>query len=637
MAEKIIYEIGLDGVSSMISNIHAIQEALSSLHLPDLTKQLEASKSYFNGLSDTMEIGAKLREASKEESKYINQLIKAYRTLNRIKAKTHDVGGGSVEGLDGVRNNFFTTQKISPTNNSTTTWGHEYASYGITPNGEWGANPLANGAMSHFAAEFRRAMNRNSGDWGTLRQRARSMLMQSFGYTPLLGWDTGAGFTTGEIGATSMKDNLAARDSIAKIHREYFRDLKSKFYAPTVWQGGAPAVVNPTGTSLATLNNKYGIVDTGNVTDPGYVDAEWSYAGGGGGATSMSIGNVASKASLLSKLMGLLGKLNLWATAIQAALRGMKFFIDAIKKFIKGLISVGNALAEASWRQLRESFAYGMSINSLAMHERAIKNLGGDAASASALLGRFSKERSMLAYGGNGGAMMEAARLFGIGIMGSGEHGFATNDEFIRNIISVMSKSSPERRVAIANTLGLTPYQTWAFSKGQAYYDYLTRNSLADNVMNFIGGERLSNWDKEKSGENALRFKSALGGLGESMMELGKTLGDIILPSLTKFIDLLAGIAEIVNYALKPLSWMSHLFSRIDPTSARSWWYEVPTKEENQIQAQALMADGRSIVINVGDVNMPSLPSDISSAEAADRYAKEIFNRLGEQTINNRR
>lgn len=615
MAEKIIYEVGLEGTSAVVGGINAIQNALSSISAEGVAG-----------------INASFENAAKEADELIEK-------INNVAKAVKNVNGIFSTGKGGKRNKANWMGSVS---DAAAKWNQSWAKQFKT---HWVVDDEGNrtrvydegwGSPSNFMADFARARNRMSNDWGTLRQRARSMLMQSFGYTPLLGWDTGAGFTTGEIGATSMKDNLAARDSIAKIHREYFRDLKSKFYAPTVWQGGAPTVVNPTGTSLATLNNKYGIVDTGNVTDPGYIDAEWSYAGGGG-ATSMSLGNVASKASLLSKLMGLLGKLNLWATAIQAALRGMKFFIDSIKKFIKGLISVGNALAEASWRQLRESFAYGMSINSLAMHERAIKNLGGDAASASALLGRFSKERSMLAYGGNGGAMMEAARLFGIGIMGSGEHGFATNDEFIRNIISVMSKSSPERRVAIANTLGLTPYQTWAFSKGQAYYDYLTRPSLADRVMNFIGGERLSNWDKEKSAENALRFKHALGGLGESMMELGKTLGDIVLPGLTKFIDLLAGISELVNLALKPLSWMSHLFSRIDPTSARSWWYEVPTKEENQIQAQALMADGRSIVINVGDVNMPSLPSDISSAEAADRYAKEIFNRLGEQTINNRR
>ena len=633
MAEKIIYEVGLEGTSAVVGGINAIQNALSSISAEGVA-----------GINANFENAAKEADALIEK---INNVAKAVKNVNGI----FSTGKGGKRNKSAWMGNL--SDAAAKWNQS---WAKQFKTHWEVVDDEGNMERVYDkgwGAPSNFMADFARARNRMSNDWGTLRQRARSMLMQSFGYTPLLGWDTGAGFTTGEIGATSMKDNLAARDSIAKIHREYFRDLKSKFYAPTVWQGGAPAVVNPTGTALATLNRKYGIVDTGKVTDPGYIDAEWSYAGAGsmsgaraiaigddtigGGATSMSMGNMASKASLLSKLIGLLGKLNLWATAIQAALRGMKFFIDSIKKFIKGLISVGNALADASWRQLRESFAYGMSINSLAMHERGIKNLGGDAASASALLGRFSKERSMLAYGGNGGAMMEAARLFGIGIMGSGEHGFATNDEFIRNIISVMSKSSPERRVAIANTLGLTPYQTWAFSKGQAYYDYLTRNSLADKVMNFIGGERLSSWDKKKSGENALRFKHALGGLGESMMELGKTLGDIVLPGLTKFIDLLAGIAEIVNFALKPLSWMSHFFSRIDPTSARSWWYEVPTKEENQIQAQALMADGRSIVINVGDVNMPSLPSDISSAEAADRYAKEIFNRLGEQAINNRR
>ena len=617
----------------MISDINVIQDALSSLRLPDLMMQLEASKSYFNGLSDTMEIGAKLREASKEESKYIKQLIKSYRTLNRIRSRTHDVGGGSDEGLDGVRNNFFTTQKISPTNNSTTTWGHEYASYGIKPNGEFGAIPLANGAMSHFAAEFRRAMNRNSGDWGTLRQRARSMLMQSFGYVPLLGWDTGAGFTTGDIGATSMKDNLASRDSIAKIHREYFRDLKSKFYAPTVWQGGAPAVVNPTGTALATLNDKYGIVDTGNVTDPGYIDAEWRPVGGN--TPLLGGGNIApQKVSMLSRVMGLLGKLNAFSTAVQAALRGVKFVIGAIKRFVNGLVELGNALAETSWRRLRESFAYGTSFNSLARQERAMASIGGDPASASALWGRWAKERSMLAYGGNGGSMMEAARLFGISILGSGEHGFATNEEFLRNVIDAMSKATPERRNAISQTLGLTPYQTWAFSQGQAYYDTLGRKSLVET----IAGDEMSNAMNEISAANAKRFRGAWRDFVEECKELGYTLGDILLPALTIFIDLCEGVAEIIDAILKPVS--QELQAILNFTSAR-WWQEfvatTPTKEQNATQMQAITNNGRSIVINVGDVNMSSLPKDITSSDAADRFAKEIFDKLGEITISDRR
>lgn len=635
MAEKIIYEVGLEGTSAVVGGINAIQNALSSISA--------------DGVSG---INADFENAAKEADRLIEK-------INGIAKAVKNANGIFSTGKGGSRNKSNWMGNVS---DAVGKWNQSWEKKFKT---HWVVDDEGNrkrvydegwGSPSNFMADFARARNRMSNDWGTLRQRARSMLMQSFGYTPLLGWDTGAGFTTGEIGATLMKDDLAARDSIAKIHREYFRDLRSKFYAPTVWSGGAPAVVNPTGTALATLNNKYGIVNTGKVTDPGYIDAEWNYVGAGsmsgaratmiaggaplqledksGGALSMPMKNMIPKATMISRIMGLLGKLNAFATAIQAALRGVKFVIGAIKKFVNGLAELGNALAETSWRRLRESFAYGTSFNSLARQERAMAGIGGDPASASALWGRWAKERSMLAYGGNGGSMMEAARLFGISILGSGEHGFATNEEFLRNVIDAMSKATPERRNAISQTLGLTPYQTWAFSQGQAYYDTLGRKSLVET----IAGDELSNAMNETSSANARRFTGAWRDFVEECKEFGYTLGDLVLPSLTKFIDLCEGIVEIIDAILKPISQKLQIFENM--TSAR-WWQEfvatTPTKEQNATQMQAITNNGKSIVINVGDVNMSSLPKDISSGDAADRFAREIFDKLGEITINDRR
>jgi hypothetical protein len=619
MAEKIIYEVGLEGTSAVVGGINAIQNALSGISADGVA-----------GINANFENAAKEADALIEK---INNVAKAVKNVNGIFST----------GEGGKRNKSAWMGNLS---DAAAKWNQSWAKQFKT---HWVVDDEGNrkrvyddgwGAPSNFMADFARARNRMSNDWGTLRQRARSMLMQSFEYVPLLGWDTGAGFTTGDIGATSMKDNLASRDSIAKIHREYFRDLKSKFYAPTVWQGGAPSVVNPTetavnptGTALATLNDKYGIVDTGNVTDPGHIDAEWRPVGGN--TPLLDGGNIApQKVSMLSRVMGLLGKLNAFSTAVQAALRGVKFVIGAIKKFVNGLVELGNALAETSWRRLRESFAYGTSFNSLARQERAMASIGGDPASASALWGRWAKERSMLAYGGNGGSMMEAARLFGISILGSGEHGFATNEEFLRNVIDAMSKATPERRNAISQTLGLTPYQTWAFSQGQAYYDTLGRKSLVET----IAGDEMSNAMNEISSANARRFIGAWRDFVEECKELGYTLGDLILPSLTKFVDLCEGIVELIDLILKPISQKLQMFENL--TSAR-WWQEfvatTPTKEQNATQMQAITNNGKSIVINVGDVNMSSLPKDISSGDAADRFAREIFDKLGEITISDRR
>ena len=626
MAEKIIYEVGLEGTSAVVGGINAIQNALSNISAEGVAG-----------------INANFENAAKEADELIEK-------INGIAKAVKSVNGIFSSGKGGRRNK---SNWIGNVSDAVGKWNQSWEKQFKT---HWVVDDEGNrkriydegwGAPSNFMADFARARNRMSNDWGTLRQRARSMLMQSFGYTPLLGWDTGAGFTTGEIGATSMKDNLAARDSIAKIHREYFRDLKSRFYAPTVWQGGSPAVVNSTGTALATLNNKYGIVNTGKVTDPGYIDAEWNYVGAGsmsgtraamiedrsGGASGST-----SKAKLVASLLGLLGKLNLWATAIQAALRGMKFFISAIKKFVNGLAELGHALASTSWRQLREAFAYGTSVNSLARHERAMASIGGDAASASALLGRWSRERSMLAFGGNGGSMMEAARLYGINIMGSGEHGFATNDEFMRNVIAVMSRSTPETRNAIAGTLGLTPYQTWAMSHGQKYYDSLGRKSLADIALGDAGSE----WDKQNSAGNARRFEGAWGEFMVSVKELANTLGDIILPALTVFIDFLEGVMEIVNYILKPLSWFVSALSNL--LSSR-WWSEMlnieDTPSANAMNAQALVTtrNGQQIAIDIGTMNFDSskLPEGVSSEQMAHEFAKQMFDKIGDLIINDRR
>ena len=619
MAEKIIYEVGLEGTSAVVGGINAIQNALSNISAEGVA-----------GINATFENAAKEADELIEK---IDNIAKAVKNVNGIFSSGK---GGSRNKSNWMGN---VSDAVGKWNQS---WGKKFKTHWVVDD-EGNRKRVYDegwGSPSNFMADFARARNRMSNDWGTLRQRARSMLMQSFGYTPLLGWDTGAGFTTGEIGSTSMKDNLAARDSIAKIHREYFRDLKSKFYAPTVWQGGAPAVVNPTGTALATLNNKYGIVDTGKVTDPGYIDAEWSYVGAGGAVGALK--GMTSKASMLSRITGLLGKLNIWATVIQAALRGMKFFIDALKKFINGLAQLGHALAETSWRQLRESFAYGTSVNSLARHERAMASIGGDAASASALLGRWSKERSMLAFGGNGGSMMEAARLYGIGIMGSGEHGFATNDEFMRNVIAVMSRSTPEARNAIAGTLGLTPYQTWAMSHGQKYYDSLGRKSLTDLVYGGIFGEGLTEWDKQNSAGNARRFEGAWGDFEVSIKELANTLGDMILPALTKFIDFLGGVMDIINFILKPIS---KLIQLIDNLLSARWWTEMlnieDTPSANATSARAMVTtrSGQSITIDIGNMNFDSskLPEGVTSEQMAREFAQQMFNRVGELIINDRR
>jgi len=65
---------------------------------------------------------------------------------------------------------------------------------------------------------------------------------------------------------------------------------------------------------------------------------------------------------------------------------------------------------------------------------------------------------------------MEAARLFGVSIHGSGKYGLATNDEMLRHIARRMGQLDPESQIALANTMGLSPEMFWAMKDGLSNY-----------------------------------------------------------------------------------------------------------------------------------------------------------------------
>jgi hypothetical protein len=384
------------------------------------------------------------------------------------------------------------------------------------------------------------------------------------------------------------------------------------------------------------LNNKYGIVNTGRVTDPGYIDVEsWYKYRQNKPKTQQS---TSSGLADIGKMFGKLGRLtiglNFFATAIRWFGNNINAASEAVKTFSKVTLQ-----AEASWRQLRESHAFGVSMSSLAAQWKQQFRLGGDAASASALWGRLSSETAMIGYGGNGGSMMEAARLFGVNIRGSGAYGFATPDEFMRNVVKQMETLPESGRRALATTLNLDPRQYWAVSNGERYYDWVTnRKTLLQSAS---GTNALFSEEHQNASRNLI---GAFGDFTIALKELGSVLGEAVLPMITIITDTLTGAIEAISAAIKPF--MSVLGSILNLFSTRYWATQdllgsTPTNASvgARMNAMANNAGGNVITFHMGDISLNSLGlrDDASEEEISEKFASIMWNKLGEHLTNNRR
>lgn len=207
--------------------------------------------------------------------------------------------------------------------------------------------------------------------------------------------------------------------------------------------------------------------------------------------------------------------------------------------------------------------------------------LGGVAASASALHAKIAANRANLVYGGGGGAYMEAARLFGVSHLGSNKYGLATNSEWLRNIASRMETLDEEGKIALANTVGLSPEQFYAMRKGTSGYE-------AHRERNRTYNEKFSEFWAD-NGVVAKMFRSVLGdafgpylqGMQSRLMEgregqyhqdaseewvesWGRLkiafdefcgiIGDALLPILSSLALALSFLLKAVNMILAPLT-----------------------------------------------------------------------------------
>ena len=318
--------------------------------------------------------------------------------------------------------------------------------------------------------------------------------------------------------------------------------------------------------------------------------------GGGGGGIGGGIGKGLAAIGGASAAFGVIGAVI--ASAIPILIKIAK----KIKQFLR-------SLSKAGWSNVLESNAFGIRSDELQAQRSAIMRLSGDPASASALMKRLSVDRAMIAYGGSGGSAMEAARLFGVNILGSGEYGFATNSEFMRNVAKRMETLSQSGKVALGNLLGLDKEQMWQVSRGVTEYDKIT-NAKTSRQEAYGLDSIHSDWYKLTAQDAELaygRWKNAL-------EEFKSVLGEWWNPVAEMFTNAGASILE----------WLSKIMSP-------SYAYSIKS-------AEAITRDGRVANIHIDTISLNSLglPDSASPEQIREKLTEQILNPLGEALVDDR-
>lgn len=575
MAEKIIYEVALEGIANALNLIGGLENRLSNVKyggIVALNKELTKTTSLLHTVAALSPTGTKSYD------------------------KSIRIG-------------------VSPLSKKLVTAG-------------WMGNLSALGRelqSTNVISEIKRAYAtvRNENDRNGVRDILRRM------YVPRLTWNGGWEANI-DADTSSPSEHARQRHEYAELKRAGNRAFASRQY-DIVPRGATYGVVPAMQTSLQRLNTiHFGGESFGARAEEFGFTPHFS-----------TIGKIVSGFRAFTKVVGFVTKV---ISPITAS-------IEAIKKVTKALHSFGDLVLRAneSWRLLRESHAYGTSMSSLSDAWGRITQLGGDRASASALWNRWSRERSMLAFGGDGGSLMEAARLFGLNIRGSGEYGFATNDELARNIVKTMDTLSKSQQVAMKNVLGLDDYQFWSMSQGLEFFDELTEKSrtISQNFARFFDLDDAL-FPKAHS-KASLEFEGAWSELVRSFEELGSAIGVYLLPVLSDLMHFISKIVQIFTWFLNLPRWVFESLERLVNTiagiSASTNDAVASTASENEIRVRLNEAGrnigrgDRAVVINIGDISLNSLglPDNATPEQIKRRTGEVIWNQLGDALTDNRR
>ena len=575
MAEKIIYEIALEGIANALNLIGGLENRLSNVKyggIVALNKELTKTTSLLHTVAALSPTGTKSYD------------------------KSIRIG-------------------VSPLSKKLVTAG-------------WMGNLSALGRelqSTNVISEIKRAYAevRNENDRNGVSDILRRM------YIPRLTWNGGWEANI-DADTRTASEHARERHEYAELKRAGNRAFSSRKY-DIVPRRATYGVVPATQTSLQRLN----AIHFGG-------EAFGARAGEFGWTPHFStVGKIVSGFRAFTKVVGFVTKV---ISPITAS-------IEAIKKVTKALHSFGDLVLRAneSWRLLRESHAYGTSRTSLSDAWGRVTQLGGDRASASALWNRWSRERAMLAFGGDGGSLMEAARLFGLNIRGSGEYGFATNDELARNIVKTMSTLTRSQQVAMKNVLGLDDYQFWSMSQGLEFFDELTEKSRTfsqDFAKLFDLDDALFPKAHSKA---SLEFEGAWAELVRSFEELGAAIGVYLLPVLADLMHFISKIVQLFTWFLNLPRWvfesLERLVNTITGISASTNDAVASTASENEIRVRLnesgrnLGRGDRAVVINIGDISLNSLglPENATPEQIKRRTGEVIWNQLGDALTDNRR
>ena len=259
---------------------------------------------------------------------------------------------------------------------------------------------------------------------------------------------------------------------------------------------------------------------------------------------------------------------------------------------------------------------------------------GGSAEEFRQLLVRIASERADLLWGGSGGSMMRAASRFGVDIRGTGERGMATEREWLRNIAVRMQQLPASGKLALANAAGLNREQMWMVSHGAGYYDFLTSQKtlgqMAWGGTDAIGPDIYSMNFQDESQDFWLDWAAFV----QSFKELMGTVGEMILPLVSRILEVLTMTFEVLSLILKPIAAMiGKIFSLLNV----SYWTN-QYMMNNDASFDRLTSDygllnpaNHPIItasITVGDLNVSSNASD--SREVASLAVNQLKETLAE-------
>lgn len=263
---------------------------------------------------------------------------------------------------------------------------------------------------------------------------------------------------------------------------------------------------------------------------------------------------------------------------------------------------------------------------------------GGSAEEFRQLLVRIASERADLLWGGSGGSMMRAASRFGVDIRGTGERGMATEREWLRNIAVRMQQLPASGKLALANAAGLNREQMWMVSHGAGYYDFLTSQKtlgqMAWGGTDAIGPDIYSKNFQDESQDFWLDWAAFV----QSFKELMGTVGEMILPLVSRILEVLTMTFEVLSLILKPIAAMiGKIFSLLNV----SYWTN-QYMMNNDASFDRLTSDygllnpaNHPIItanVTVGDLNVSSNASD--SREVASLAVNQLRETLAESLYN---